>query len=138
MRKLLLSTIILLLFSCSILIFQVSCQKDANAGNNNISSETKLVYIKLNTLTDVYEVYTSNLDGTNNIKVPITVPVGMEMNGDVTITKDGGKLIFELRNIDSSIHDGGSIYTCNIDGTNMTKIIGGTTSDELHFSFNTY
>lgn len=113
MKKLLLSSIILLLFSCSILIFQVSCQKEANVGNNSLTLESKLVYIKLNTLTDVYEIYTCNLDGTGNTKVPITVPSEMRMNGDVTITKDGSKLIFELRNIDSSIHDGGSIYTCN-------------------------
>jgi Tol biopolymer transport system component len=140
MKKLLLSSIILLLFSCSILIFQVSCQKEANAGTNNITTMNKIVYMNYDDITGLYEIYTSNLDGTNNTKVPITIPSGLKMNDAVAITPDGNKLIFTLRNINSSTpnHIGGSVYTCKLDGSELTKIIGSTTSDNLQFSISTY
>ena len=61
MKKLLLSSIILLLFSSSILIFQVSCQKEAKADTNNITQQNKIIYIKAILASNENEIWTANI-----------------------------------------------------------------------------
>ncbi len=122
MKKLLLSSITLLLFSCSILIFQISCQKEANANPNNITQLNKIVYIKEIPLNDGQnEIWTANIDGTNQQRVAINFPANYELdteNTNITLTPDNQKIIFAL-----SINRVKAIYSCNIDGTNLNKII---------------
>lgn len=140
MKKLLQSSMVLFLFASSMFLFEISCKKDAAAKINSPETMNKIVYMNYDDLTGLFEIYTSNLDGTNNSKVPVTIPSGLKMNDAVAITPDGTKLIFTLRNIDGSAPNniGGSVYTCKLDGSELTKIIGGTTSDNLQFSISTY
>jgi hypothetical protein len=72
MKKLLLSSIVLFLFSASIMMFQVSCQKDANARINELHNKTKLIYTKSSS--GKAEIWIANIDGTNPTKVPISLP----------------------------------------------------------------
>jgi hypothetical protein len=58
------------------------------------------------------------------------------MNDAVAITPDGNKLIFTLRNINSSAPN--KIGASKLDGSELTKIIGSTTSDNLQFSISTF
>jgi Tol biopolymer transport system component len=126
MRKLLLSAITLFLFSTSIFVFQVSCQKDAMADANERNSNDKIVYVKSYGATPSDEIWIMNLDGTDNKKVPIDFPFddgSLSLSGDatgVTVSKDGKKIIFSLYIEDE---DKSQVYTCNIDGTNLTKIL---------------
>jgi Tol biopolymer transport system component len=122
MKKLLLSSIILLLFSCSILIFQVSCQKEAKANTNNITQQNKIIYIKaLPSAGDQNEIWTANIDGTNQQRVAINFPANYALEddgGSITLTPDNQKIIFAM-----SVNSIRQVYSCNIDGSNLTKII---------------
>jgi len=139
MKKLLLSSIILFLFSASILLFQVSCQKEANAGVINTNAANKIVYIKnyRPSGTLINEIWTANLDGSNQQKVNITIPSGKFIdNENVAISADGSKIIISIwDNIASST---GDIYTCNLDGTGLTRIVGNTIAGEEYTSVRAY
>ncbi|MCB0509036.1 MAG: hypothetical protein KDD21_12135 [Bacteroidetes bacterium] len=121
MKKLLLSSIILLLFSSSILIFQVSCQKEAKADTNNITQQNKIIYIKAILASNENEIWTANIDGTNQQRVAINFPANYELEddgGSITLTPDNQKIIFAM-----SVNNVRQVYSCNIDGSNLTKII---------------
>lgn len=131
MKKLLLSSIVLFLFAASIMLFQVSCQKEANARINNTTQQNKLVYFKLNARTDIWSINICNLDGSNNVVVPVTLPFNVKFNGDGTITADGSKLFFSARTINT---DTGYLYSCNTDGTGLTKILDSSSDPSLYFN----
>lgn len=122
MKKLLLSSIVLLIFSCSILIFEVSCQKEANARqNNNSSIQNKIAFTKHNELTEVNEIWIANIDGTNQKKINLNIPSGKSLeDGSFDIIDNGSKVVFTLWN---NTTEGNEIYTCNIDGSNLIKIV---------------
>lgn len=135
MKKLLLSSIVLFLFSASILLFQISCQKQVNANPNQITQQNKLVYIKgFGGSTDA--VWTSNIDGTNQTRIPITFPSGLSLeNGQVTITPDGSKIVLVLAGFSPDVK---YIYTCNLDGSNLTKVVGDGTTNLNYYSITAY
>lgn len=122
MKKLLLSSIILLLFSSSMLLFQISCQKQANARTNDTAAN-KIAYSKYDG-SSIGEIWTANLDGTNQQKVNVTLPSNT-IAISMSVSKDGTKIIFSTESDDSSKE---GIYTCNIDGTNLSKIINAPSS----------
>jgi len=103
MRKLLLSSIVLLIFS----IF-VSCQKGAN----------KIVFVK------DFEIWTANIDGTNAQQIA-TIP----NNGDnIRISTNGSKIIFAFSSSYFMIEKNSplyysDVYSCNIDGSDLKKIM---------------
>ncbi|MET3979005.1 hypothetical protein ABIB62_001574 [Mucilaginibacter sp. UYP25] len=164
MKKILLSTVVLIAFSLSIVLFQISCKKDAVAetptlsapiattntlglvkpdgttikidatgkisavSTNSPTSADIVVYSKLNaTKTEIWKV---NIDGSQNQKINIVLPAGVEFNvndgGAFKLTKDASKLIFQAK---TTVTDKGSLYSCNIDGSSVKKIVDGL--DEL-------
>jgi hypothetical protein len=167
MKKLLMGSAALTLFSISIIIFQMSCKKDATAqtggtsytlppattsslggiivgsglsvtSNGTLSinqgsstQQNKIVYTKLNTSTPQrYDIWTANYDGTNQTKLNVTMPVGYQCaaDGHVKLSPNGQKIFFTS----TQAVGGGSgpthIFSCNIDGTSLTKIIDGATA----------
>jgi hypothetical protein len=164
MKKLILGSAALTLFSISILIFQISCKKDAvaqtttytlppattstlggiivgnglsvtsngtlsvNSTSGGLTQLNKIIYTKLNTaIAQKFEIWTANYDGTNQTKVNITMPTGFQCAGDgeVKLSPNGQKIFFtSLQPSASATH----IFTCNIDGTGLTKIIDGTSA----------
>lgn len=135
MKKLLLSSITLFLFSSSILLFQISCQKEANAGPNPKQSLNKIVYIKeIDVAPDRTELWISNIDGSNQNIIPVTFAFDFQF-GSISLSPDGTKVIFSVVNDRSR---DGYIYSCNIDGTNLTKLIEHTgTNKAYYYSVNT-
>ncbi len=132
MKKLLLSSIVLLLFSCSILIFQVSCQKEALADTKNTTQLNKIAYTKSDTA-GVSEIWTSNNDGTNQQKVNISLPANYYIRQSVTVSNNGTLLIFPVETaILNSGVDAGYIYSCNLDGSNLKRIIGDGSKSEIY------
>lgn len=110
MKKLLLSSITLLLFACSILIFQVSCQKETIAQTNTGSTpKNKIIFVKIQRGVSELpnEIWTANIDGTEQQKINISIPTGKTIDPDnVEITNDGSKIILELwDNIANSTSD---------------------------------
>ena len=106
MKKLLLSTIVLLGFSIALVIFQISCTKTANSQNPSF------------TLTPAT---TSKLGGV----IPDGTTIGVDATGKIsTITntstvKQEGKLLYCLRGKDDT---GYFFWTSNFDGSNPQKI----------------
>jgi hypothetical protein len=128
MRKLLLSSITLFLFSASIFVFQVSCQKDAVAENNQTQSEGKILFIKEHENGNINkdEIWVSNLDGSSLMKVPINLSENQILGGDAKVSKEKSKIIFNVLINDGSTDESYALYSCNLDGTNLTKIIEGS------------
>ena len=183
MKKILLSSIVIVVFSLSIIMFQISCQKDATAqtgtsyilppattstlggvivgsgllvssngtlsstpaslsqattstlggvivgsglnisSNGTLSSaglsqQNKIIYFKMNN--SVREIWSANFDGSNQKKISVSLPSGSSFS-DVKISPDG-QSIFITVDAQGTFH----IYKCNIDGSNLTKIIDGT------------
>ena len=138
MKKLLMGSIALTLFSFSIMLFQYSCKKEAIAQtqssteNLDISLLAKDIQMQSGTTTDsagntspvlryAKEYYIINNDGTNFTKINITMAPGTVPSGSARLSPDGSKIVFEAFS-DQNVP---SIYSVRTDGTNLTKIIEG-------------
>lgn len=132
MKKLLLGSITLCLFSFSMILFQMSCKKDVVAQSNNQSTINKLVYYKI--ISNVVEIWTSKYDGTAQTKINLSIPTGLELDEDVTprLSPDGLKVFFVLYSEQNNVSDR-DLYSANIDGSNVVKIVdnGGNGNDIL-------
>jgi hypothetical protein len=164
MKKVLLGSIILTSFALSIMLFQISCKKDAQAQPSNytlppatttslggiivgnglsvtssgtlsvtsigIGQKNRIIFTKLldrDLPTERNEIWIANSDGTNQQKINYNMPIGMTgIVGDydqrVRISPDGQKVFFDLQEISNNKRH---IYSCNIDGSNLVKIIDG-------------
>lgn len=125
MKKLFLGSVALTMFSISILIFQISCNKESTAQPATNQSLNKILYSKLYTVsgTEIIEYWTSNTDGSNATKIPITPPSGLEIgaNGG-SLTPDGTKLIFTIYDPSNNRN---FVYSCSLNGSNLTKLADG-------------
>lgn len=134
MKKLLLSSISLFLFSSTIMIFQISCQKGANATPSTTTQKNKIVYGYDKGLgSNPIEIWISNIDGTENKKIPISLPTNESLQGYVSILPDGNKIVFA---VSSDITSEIFLYTASTNGENLTKIITG--SGDGFYSINAY
>lgn len=140
MKKLLYSSIVLLLFSTSILLFQISCQKDAEANSQEDTSSTsqqlnKLVFKKLSWPSQkiISEIWIVNYDGSNATKVNITLPNEVVFSTAMipVMSPDGKKIFFTAGPKADQGSNGyyGDLYSCDINGTNVTKIISKAGGD---------
>lgn len=83
-----------------------------------ISQQNKIIYFKRNN--NVREIWSANYDGSNQKKINVSLPTGSSFD-DVKISPDGQSMFITVY-ASSAEH----IYKCNIDGSNLTKIIDGT------------
>lgn len=125
MKKLILGSISLFLFSLSIILIQISCSKTVAQQNNNSNQVGKIVFGKY--IPGGYEIWIANYDGTNAAPIPITLPPGVQFNLDVDskgvkVSPDGQKLFFIAGQIINNYYQY-SVYSCNIDGSNVQQII---------------
>jgi len=136
MKKVLLSTIVLTAFSCSLILFQLSCKKVAVAASDQTSTPQvgKIVYSKLISPTNsnaYFEIWTANYDGTNQQKISITLPTGVSISGDAKLSPDHKILFFGAYTFKSGIITKSALYACNIDGTNPHEIVSGTQNESF-------
>lgn len=123
MKKIIYSTIVLTAFSLSLILFQISCQDDALAENNDIKSSNRFLYAHYDDNSNTTEYWTANMDGTDSKKIPITLPGGLSLSDySGKLTPDGQTLIFSVRDE----HRVSYIYSVSVDGSNLKKIIDGT------------
>ncbi|WP_304065006.1 hypothetical protein [Pedobacter glucosidilyticus] len=115
MKKVFLSTLILLGFSLSTLIFQASCKKEATADTKTTTKSENLgiLLIKKRDANNVMKLYTSDYEGKNIKLVNINVSEDIE---EAQLSPDGKTIIF-------SLHPSVDIYKCSIDGSNLVKIL---------------
>ena len=125
MKKLLMTSAVLFLFSASILMFQISCSKTANAGTNGISSNaTKIAY-----LTNQRKIGIKNADGTGTTSIitPI-LPTGftLKYDGDTDINSDGTHIFFL-----ATSPTGSSIFRCDLSGNNVLQVVSDNDIDGI-------
>lgn len=133
MKKLLLGSISLCLFSLSMILFQMSCKKAAVAQASSSSTPiNKIVYYKYTASIDALQIYTAKYDGTAQTLVNISLPTGVEFDDDTLpkLSPDGTKVFFTSLTPGVSINNR-DIYVANIDGTNLTKIVDASGNDEV-------
>jgi uncharacterized protein YfiM (DUF2279 family) len=122
MKTLLKSSILLLFFSFSLLVFNLSCKKESTAQNTSTSIQNLgiLVFTKVNG--KVNEFWTSKYDGSGQTKITISsLPANGEIaHESIKISPDGKKFFFFVFFI--STNTSSAIYSCNSDGTGLTKV----------------
>lgn len=127
-------SVVLTAFSVSIIMFQMSCSKSADAQTGTSVTQLNILLYAKETETSpgvrVIEYWTAALDGSNQKKVSITLPAGLSLSEGAKLTPDGKKIIFEASNKTSAI---GYIYTCNMDGSAVTKLVDNTTSNSYYY-----
>ncbi len=125
MKTLLKSSIVLIVFSLSIILFNISCEKKAEAQPNTTVATAQnvgLVFFRKDGGKD-NEFWKANYDGTSQVKVTIaSFPTGMELDiQSFRVSPDGKKMFFVLYS--SSGNSPSSMYTCDVDGSGIKKIV---------------
>ena len=136
MKKILLSSLALFLFSASIFMFQLSCSKDANAGGSGGSSSFSQGKILINKDDKSFVIIDKN--GTQTI-VNITLPNGFIYISDNGYTTDGNNIWFRAGKPTGSSGATGpttswDLMICDMNGNNVKIVtnISGFDGDETH------
>jgi tricorn protease-like protein len=134
MKKLLLGAIALIAFSASLIITQISCQKDASAQiATGFTPPNLIVMLKLFNANDAStfrsEIWIAGIDGTGQSKVNVAIPSNEGITA-ARLNSDGTKVIFKTV-IKGDVNQAGNVYACAKDGTNLTKIIDGSAGESI-------
>lgn len=143
-------SLILAFFSISIAVFNLSCNKEASAQNNTtsplpaattstlggvivgqglsvtsngtISTQSAGVLVFAKGSDKNNEFWTSNYDGTNQVKITISsiAATGEILKADIKLSPDGKKFFF-VGFIASGQPD--VLFSCNRDGSGLTKLV---------------
>lgn len=100
----------------------------SGSGVSGLTLLGKIIYAKYATVSLPAEIWTANYDGTNPTKINITLPSGIILGPEygINLSPNGQKIFFSagppysgdpIKTIEASI------YSCNIDGSNVIKII---------------
>lgn len=134
MKNLLKTTLYLTVFALAGVLFQISC---SNSDNQILSTNStpigKIVYTK--NVSDYYQIWTCNYDGTNQAQIPINLPANVQFNywtgfnassatdhTNVKLSPDGQKVFFAtVTNPNQNKYF--SMYSCDIFGNNLTEIV---------------
>ena len=109
---------------------------DGSVNSTMLSLLNKILYIKF-TNGSRPEVWIANYDGTNSSKVNITLPSGIEFEDGlegIKLSPDGKKIFFNAgpaASFGAPYAGSTDIYSCNSDGSSVTKIIDRTTFDKV-------
>ena len=111
---------VLFLFSASIMMFQISCSKTASANNLGGASAGKMIY-----LGDQNKIYIKNVDGTGSTTIlNIVLPspyTTIKTGGETGVFSDGNYIYFRANDLSSS-GSPRTIFRCNMQGQNVTKL----------------
>ena len=142
MKKLLFGSVVLICFSLAVILFQISCQKNASAQTSTstqvldkslisksvqtqVGSTTGKDSLGRTITTPIYRYvnvfYTIQNDGSNSTQLNITLPQGLYIGGNGYLSPDGKKIVF----VAIDLNNNSSIYSCSIDGSNLKKVIDG-------------
>lgn len=124
MKRLLLSSIVLFLFSASIVLFQISCKKMANADAPSAQVDgLKQLGRILYKGSSGKEIYIANYDGAGKQKVYFIFPSPTNTNDSV----DGASLSPDGKTVFLVLYSGNlnktRLYSCNIDGSNLRLVV---------------
>ncbi len=134
MKNLLLGSLVLLIFSSSVLILQVSCSKSVATPLDNVTPIEKIIFVKRNpTNSNEPTVWTANYDGSNLTQVPIVLPANVQVSFEsyttsVRLSPDATKIFFGGINTSTNKY---GIYRCDIDGSNTIAITEGEVNEYI-------
>ena len=123
MKKLLMGSVILCLFSLSIVLNQTSCSK-SEAQNSTLDGQlNKIIYTNFDN-----EIWISDYDGSNAVKVNLALPANVIFESSlprmsVKMSPDGKKIFFSGTN--TATTESG-IYSSDISGNNVAIVKIGT------------
>jgi len=121
MKKILMGSAVLTAFSLSIIAFQMSCSKSANAqtgGATGLTQLGKILIVEQNG-SGLASFYTVNYDGSNKTLIPFSLPTGYEYPVSPAtgqLSPDGKTLFIDAYQTATKT---GAIFSCSIDGSNL-------------------
>lgn len=81
---------------------------------------SEIIYVKEDGVDGNPEFWKVNMDGTGNQRIPIVLPANLAIEpNDISFKRTTTKLIFGLSDDDGSNY----IYTCNLDGSGLKRIV---------------
>jgi len=120
---------VLLLFSFSIIIFQMSCKKSASAQSSN-STVTTVAFIKVvggNAFTSQIWIGTSTGGSITQVPIPSTYVITSVEN---IVTN--GIVLFSAQHGTSPVYT--DLFSCKIDGSNITQLTTEpSTTTQIYF-----
>lgn len=120
MKNLLYSSIVLTVFSLSIILFQISCN-DEVVGKTSSGQLNKILFSRTSSNTAPPELWLADYSGANQSKVNINLSSGLRIGGTAVISPDGQKIFFRVFDTNSKAY----IYSCDLDGSNLIMTIDG-------------
>ena len=125
MKTLFKSSVLLLLFSFSLLVFNLSCKKESIAQNTSTSIQNLGILVFSKAGDKANEFWTSKYDGSGQIKITITsiTITGEIVKDNIQISPDGNKFFFIANTNPTNPSSMDAIYSCNIDGSGVTKLV---------------
>lgn len=118
MKKLLMSSAVLFLFSASIFMFQLSCSKTANAGNNvSATAGNNIIWIQNESGQNI-TFRTMNVNNGSFKDINLSLPSQFDNTGEQFLACNGSLIIFTaFKSGSSSISQ--KICTCDMNGNNL-------------------
>ncbi|WP_298303963.1 hypothetical protein [Flavobacterium sp.] len=135
MKNLLRSTLYLSVFALAGILFQISCSNSDNDNKTQSTSQiNKIVYLK--NIASSLQIWTCNYDGTSQSQIPINLPTNVSISyvnqgASPRLSPDGLKVFFITITNPTSGASYGSIYSCNIDGTNVQEVVAIPNADDI-------
>ena len=125
MKTLFKSSVLLLLFSFSLLVFNLSCEKESIAQNTSTSIQNLGILVFSKAGDKANEFWTSKYDGSGQIKITIAsiTSTGEIVKDNIQISPDGKKFFFIANTNPTNPSSMDAIYSCNIDGSGVTKLV---------------
>jgi hypothetical protein len=121
MKKLFLGTICLSLFAISLTLVQISCSKSTAQTSNTTTQINKILFIQFSGPSSVvFRICNYDGSGVQDLSIPLPTGYNLLTIHQPALSPDGSKLFFAALNNTTMIR---SIFTCNINGTNLVKIV---------------
>ena len=152
MKKILYGSIVLCLFAFTIAIIDISCQKTIGQTTNppgetngyilfEKSTEQKVTFT---TQTDSgsistdfsyypFQYSTTDLNGNNEMQIPITVTGNLYVGDGGKVSSDGSTIVFKvLSKPDETGSQNCYTYACSLDGSNLRKLRDDCQFSDVH------
>jgi hypothetical protein len=129
MRKLFMGSIALLTFSLAIIVFQISCSREAFADNGGDDGPNKgklVLYMVQNTqVAHGRSLWLMNSDGTDRRQVNIVLPGDEYDISEGGRLVDGGKKIIFVAAKANESEQIAIVYKCDLNGSGLTELFRG-------------
>ena len=126
------TSIYIFAFAFAGILFQIACS-NSDDSKQILTQTGKVIYFKIH-LGELQELWTCDYDGTNQSEVPVVLPSNLSFSGgnsnsaSAKISPDGQKAFFI---VSDNTTGGLSIYSCDIDGSNLQPVVVTTPPNSL-------